>query len=130
MAWWNWLKANEKKEEEMEEEEEYEIEVSESDEVDYLASVWFGLSAEGDVDIQFEWSEGTPSVANYYAQLLYSLHKGDLLQDSVRMLIASANENPEEREFIQTLLNDWAALIEKNGEEPVIDPTEVLRFQE
>jgi hypothetical protein len=83
------------------------------------ASICFTINSEGNVDIDVSW-EPSKEMAPLLGQLLFNINSGNMTPIIVQLLAQRMVEDPESRQFIQTVTQTWHSNIPNNM--PLVRP--------
>lgn len=108
-------------EEEIQEFEEMEREAQN----DFITSVTFTLTKEGDIDISTQWIE-MPQFTKVIAQFLYFVHVGNAKMTHLQFFDNYIKGHPESFEFLKKVVHEWSKL--EKDERPVVKPHNALRI--
>lgn len=89
-----------------------------------LVRVVFGVTQEGDVNINMAWAATDEHVAEALGKLLYHIHLGNFRDQCVNILGKITQEQPKLRPFARSVVSYWDKAL--GATEPVIKPSQVF----
>jgi len=97
-----------------------------NDEDKYIATLSFGLTNYGDIDILTDWTSYEANIAISYGKLLHMLTTGHLNQQ-IAYILSMQDKDTQSLLFANQILAMWYFLNKQQNTEPVISPVQALK---